>query len=406
VIKQIILNGAAENGYPTLNDINEDRIGFGLAQGILKNGERYSAAKAYLSPIKSRLNLKVIKRAVVTKLIINTKTNRVEGVNYVLKGRTLKVLARNEVILSAGTFESPKLLMLSGIGRAEDLSPFKIKQIVDLPVGRNLQDHVHTSVNFQFLKAVAMDDNPLDTFDAAYLYLRKRQGPFTGSGCVNILGFIDTKNKMATTDPDVEYLHQCFPKGFQGFKTALENFGMSSFIISQLIELNKETPILSNSMILLRPKSTGTVKLKSKNYRDNPVINLNYFADDEDVKTLIRAIREYRKLLDTQSFRAFAIHDLRYSLPECDVNMFDSDDYWRCYISYFSSTMYHPVGTVKMAEENDPSGVVGPNLKVKGLKGLRVVDASIMPNVISGHTMAAVQMIAEKISDNIKAEWT
>lgn len=134
------------------------------------------------------------------------------------------------------------------------------------------------------------------------------------------------------------------------------------------------------------PKSIETVKLKSKNYRDNPVINLNYFADDEDVKTVIRGIREYRKLLNTRSSKTFAIEDLRYNLSECDVHTFDSDDYWRCYISYFSSTMDHDIGSVKLGEEDDASGVVGPNLKVKGLKGLRVIDASIMPNIIRGHT--------------------
>lgn len=404
VIKKGILGSAAELGYEILQDMNEQaHIGFVLAQGTINNGQRHSAAKAYLTPIKDRSNLKVIKNAVVSSLIINRK-NQVEGVNFELEGRHLRARARKEVILSAGTFESPKILLLSGIGRIEGLKPFNIPQVVDLPVGYNLQDHVHSTLNFKFLKSVAPDDSFLDTSDAMYTFLTKRKGTLATIACFNLLGFINTKK--LNTFPDVEFLHECFPKKMINFDKVLSSFGLSDDIISQLVKGNQEGAILGSSATLLLPKSRGTVKLKCRNIRDHPIINLAYFDDDDDMQTLIRAIREYRKLLRTKSFIGFEIEELRYQLTDCDVFLFDSDEYWRCYISYFSTSMYHPTSTCTMSVENDSNSVVLPNLKIKGLANIRVIDASVIPKIISGHTNNVVMMIAEKASDLIKSEWS
>lgn len=405
IIKKGILDGAAELGYDILQDMHEDiHNGFVLAQGTIKNGERFSAAKAYLTPIKNRPNLKVIKNGLVTSLIINNN-KQVEGVNFELRGRNLKARARKEVILSAGALESPKILMLSGVGKNEDLQPFNIPQITDLPVGYNLQDHVHSTLNFKFLKSLAPDDSLADASDSMYSYLTKRKGSLSSIGCFNLLGFINTKNLKDKINPDIEFLHECFPKKMIKFEKTLEAFGLSDNIIAQLVNADQEAAILGSSATLLRPKSRGTVKLNSRNIRDHPKINLGYFDNEEDMQTIIRAIREYRKLLKTKSFIGFEVEELRYQLTDCDVLKFDSDDYWRCYVSYFSTTMYHLVGTCKLGAENDLKTVVLPNLKVKNLKSLRTIDASVMPNIISGHTNNVVMMIAEKGCDLIKAEW-
>lgn len=407
IIKKGVLGGAAELGYEILQDMNEEvHNGFVLAQGTIKNGERFSAAKAYLTPIINRPNLKVIKNGLVTSLIINDNNKQVEGVNFELKGRNFKARARKEVILSAGTFESPKILMLSGVGRSNDLKPFNIPQIIDLPVGYNLQDHVHTTLNFKFLKSLAPDDSFSDASDAMYSYLTKRSGTLSTIGCFNLLGFINTKNLKAKSNPDIEFLHECFPKKMINFNKTMETLGLSDNIISQLVSADQEAAILGSSATLLLPKSRGTIKLKSRNIRDHPKINLGYFDVDEDMQTIIRALREYRKLLQTKSFNGFEIEELRYQLSDCDVLKFDSDEYWRCYISYFSTTMYHAVGSCKCGELSDTTTVVLPNLQVKGMERLRIVDASIMPNIISGHTNSVVMMIAEKASDLIKAEWS
>lgn len=348
IIKKGVLGGAAELGYNILDDMNADTHGgFVNSQGNVVNGQRCSAAKAYLTPIKNRPNLKVIKNALVTSLIINNK--RVEGVNFRIgrRRRNLRAYAKKETILSAGAFESPKILLLSGIGREVDLKPFNIPQIVDLPVGYNLQDHVTSVLNFKFLKSLAQDDTFSDTSDNMYSYLTKRKGIFTSTGCTNLLGFVNTKDKTKTNNPDIEFLHTCFPKKMIGFQKLLEDFGMSDNTIQQLVAANQDAPILGASPIVLLPKSRGTVKLKSRDIADHPQINPAYFDDDDDMQTMIRGIREYRKLLRTKSFAGFEIEELRYRLPDCDVFTFDTDDYWRCYVSFFSTTMYHPVGTCK-----------------------------------------------------------
>lgn len=187
---------------------------------------------------------------------------------------------------------------------------------------------------------------------------------------------------------------------------AFANLGLSDFIIHQFKKKNQEGPILGSSATLLHPKSTGTIKLTSRDIRDHPQINLAYFENDEDLQTIIRGIREYRKLLRTKSFIGYEIEEVRFSLPDCDVFQYDTDEYWRCYVSYFSTTMYHPIGTCSMGISNDANTVVHSNLKIKGMNGVRVVDASVMPKHISGHNNAVVVMIAEKACDIIKAEYS
>ena len=308
------------------------------------------------------------------------------------------------MILSAGVFESPKILMLSGIGRNEDLEPFKIKQIVDLPVGYNLQDHVTTTLSFNFLKSVAPADKITDSFDSMHSYLSKKSGNYAAIGCTNLLGFINTDDKNASL-PNIEYLHLCLPKQMIGFVPFTQLFGFDDDVVRQLSKMNTVAPIISLTVILLKPKSRGTIKLRSRSIFDNPIINLNFFDDDDDLLTLIKGIREYRKLLNTSSFKTFEITETRIIFPECNSFVFDSDNYWRCYIKYISSTIYHPVGTCKMGEESDPTTVVTPNLKVKGINGLRVIDASVMPILIRGHTNAPTMMIAEKGADLIKSDY-
>ncbi|KAG5682874.1 hypothetical protein PVAND_012193 [Polypedilum vanderplanki] len=400
-IKKGILNGIEEIGYKSLNDINGDEhIGFTLAQGTLENGERCSSAKAYLTKVKNRPNLKVIKNAVVSKLIVNS--NKIEGVIFNLNGRTLTARMRKEVILSAGVFGSPKILMLSGIGKSNDLLPFNIPQVVDLPVGYNLQDHVMTAMSFSFLKSVAPDDNPINYYGSLFTYLTQKTGLYAGIGCSNLLGFISTQNLPV---PDIEFIHMCIPKKMINYPHLLQEFNYNDEFIAQFENFNMQAPALAGNTILLRPKSRGTVKLRSSNFNDPLVINLNFLESDEDVTTLIAGIRAYRKLLTTKGFKSYEIEYLKPIIPECDVFQFDSNEYWRCYLKYFSTTIWHPVGTCKMGNEEDQSAVLLPDLSVRGMSGLRVVDASVMPNIVSGHTNAATIMIAEKASDMIKNVW-
>jgi len=398
-----ILDGIKELGYKELNDFHQDEhIGFFKAQGTLINSERCGTARAFLSSVRDRPNLKVMKYARVTSLIINN--SRVEGVKFLLKGRTMKVLARKEVILSAGSFESPKILMLSGIGRKEDLAPSRIQQVADLPVGYNLQDHLITFQYFNYVKSSAKIDELSKNYNSMNSYLTQRSGLYTGIGCSDILGFINTDDKK-TKIPNIEYIHMCFSKQMIEFKEFIQNLGYNDHVMSQLITANEISPLFFTLSVLLMPKSRGTIKLRSPSIYDNPIINLNFFDDDDDLITMIKSIREYRKLLNTKSFKKHKITETRVRFPECDAFSFDSDNYWRCYLKYISSAVYHPVGTCKMGYESDPTTVVTPNLKVKGISGLRVIDASIMPTNIRGHTNAPTIMIAEKGADIIKSEY-
>ena len=398
-----IFGAVNELGYKKLDDFNQDQhIGLFQSQGTLINSERCSSARAFLSPIKTRPNLKVIKNARATHLIMNNL--KVDGIKFLLRGRSMKVRARKEVILSAGAFESPKILMLSGIGKSEDLKAIKIKQELDLPVGYNLQDHMMTTLHFNFLKSNPPTDKITDSFDALYSYLNTRTGPYSGVGCLNTIGFINTDDKTSNV-PNTEYLHMCFIKQQSIMTQIYQNFGYNDDVLHILNKANQEAPVLSVAPILLKPKSRGTLKPRSRNIFDNPIINFNYFGDDDDLVTMIKSIKEYRKLLRTATYKQLEMTDIRMPFPECDKFTYDSDDYWRCYLKYMSTTIYHAVGTCKMGEESDSSAVVTPELKVKGIKGLRVIDASIMPSVIRGHTNAPTIMIAEKGADMIKSEY-
>ena len=406
-LKTVIYEAAFELGYVEHMDINEDKnyIGFVTAQGTLYKGERHSAAKAFLIPVKDRKNLHVYKHGIVNELIIND--GKVEGVRFqdrFFPFTRREAFATKEVIVSAGTVGSAKLLMLSGIGKAEDLKEHEIDVVKDLPVGYNLQDHVMTMLNFQFHAKTAEDHSPRDIADSFYSFLKHRVGKYSGTGFTDMLGFINTLDKNATY-PDIQFHFMGQPKKMIGYESVLQNFGLSDEFIAQYLKANQEAETVQVGVTLLNPKSRGSVKLRSVLPKDTPIINANYFDHPDDLDTMIRGIREFNKLLDTNNFEMHGGKLYRFEIEECDELEFDSDDYWNCYVSYMSTTMYHPVGTCKMGPASDPDAVVDSRLKVNGIKGLRVVDASVMPFITSGNTNAPVIMIAEKAADFIKADW-
>jgi choline dehydrogenase-like flavoprotein len=402
-IKTVFFEGVFELGYIELMDMNaEENIGFVSAQGTIKNGERHSTAKAFLLPAKDRENLHIIKNAFVTSLII--EDNEVKGINFEIDGKKVKAMAKKEVILSAGAVNSPKILMQSGIGKKEELEKFNIPIIKDLPVGDNLQDHVFVYNNFKYHQQQGTPHSAAEVTDMMYSFLRHRVGKMTGTMCSDMVGFINTLDKEAKY-PDIQYMHLCQRKQMIGYPEFVQNLGFKDEFIAQYLKANHESPTGQFIIILLNPKSRGNIKLRSNNPHDPPIINAGYFEEEEDVDTLLRGLKEYRRLYGTKDFKIHQVEELKFDIPECDEFEYETDEYWKCYISYFSSTLYHPSGTVKMGLESDESAVVDPSLKVKGIKGLRVIDASIMPIITSGNTNAPVIMIAEKGADIIKADW-
>lgn len=341
-IKSVIVNAAARIGYRRLIDVNaEEHIGFVRAQGTLYKGERCSSARAFLSPIKKRRNLHVIKNALVTKLLVDGYT--VSGVRFEVKHQVQHVFAKNEVIVSAGTINSAKLLMLSGIGPREHLEKFKIAVVKDLAVGDNLQDHLVGIYGMQYNRSLAQSQTPQDLKNSLDQYLRSRSGTLAGIGALDLLGFTNTDYPQSKY-PNIQYHFMAQRKRMVGYREILDGMGYRDDFIEQLLMANSQAQTLQVLVTLLNPKSRGSVRLRSKNPHVRPVIDSGYLRAEEDVETMISGLREFQRLLQTPDFQIHEVQPLRANLPDCDVHPNNSDAYMRCYLSYFTSTIYHPVG--------------------------------------------------------------
>lgn len=405
--KLIVVEAAAELGLIEIMDVNSDEFtGYCVVQGTIKDGKRYSTAKAFLNPAKDRKNLHIIKHAHVTK--INIEAGVARGVTFDIGdhiGKDIVAKTKKEVVLSAGALNTPQILKLSGVGPKEELGKFDIPVVLDSPfVGENLQDHVIVPVVLSFHKSRPITVKVDELMDSIYSYFRYGMGPIGSIGSTDLVGFVNTQSQAARF-PDIQYHHFVYKAKTPDFATILGKFEMEDYINAQLIKLNNEAEILIVFVTLLNPKSHGNIKLRSANPYDPPVINANYLEDHRDVATLIRGIRYFRRMLTTQNFKDHEMEEFKISIPECDKLDFESDSYWECYVRYMSTTIYHPVGTAKMGPAEDPSAVLDSTLKLRGVDGLRVVDASIMPNIVSGNTNAPTIMIGEKASDFIKEQY-
>jgi len=346
---EAFMAGAVELGYDGPNwDYNGARQeeGAGLLQFTIdREGNRSSAATAFLAPVRERPNLTIITEAQVTRLLL--AGNRVIGAEYSQAGQTQQAHAEREVILSAGAFQSPRLLMLSGIGPADQLRAHDIPVIADLPgVGQNLQDHLQLPVVYQ-----SHSEQPLPTL-------------LTG----NVL-FLQTQPDAPAGAPDLQL----------NFTPAVPA------LLAPVLQLPVPAGIFLP--ILVQPRSVGTVGLRSANPLDLPVINPDYLQHPADLQVFIAAIKLIRELVTTDAFVDLNAGEILPG-PDTDLEQF---------IRTQTSTLWHPVGTCKMG--HDRTAVVDAYLRVYGITGLRVADASVMPTIVSGNTLAACYMIGEKTAD-------
>lgn len=348
-VAEAFIDACVERGYKgndwDFNGARQENGASVMQFNITADNQRASTASAFLTPILNRPNLKAKTQAEVTKILFEGK--RAVGVEYIQNGQTHQVRAEQEVIISAGAFLSPKLLMLSGIGAGSHLRSHDIPVLVDLPgVGQNLQDHMRLQV----------------------IYKSQKELPVPTLICETAL--------FTSTRPDIPPdLQINFSAGIPGFPPAEYPF---------------EGPFSIFVPILIQPQSRGEVKLRSSNPRDKPIIDPKYLSADIDLQTYLRGIEICREIANTKAFADFNKGEVT---PGIGANA-------EAYVRQYAETIWHPAGTCRMGY--DSLAVVDPQLRVHGVEGLRVADASVMPNVTSGNTHAPCVMIGEKLSAELQ----
>ncbi len=375
------INAAEESGIPKTDDFNTgDNFGVGFYQFTTSHSKfglklRCSSAKGYLNPVKSRKNLKIITNAVVQKITFENK--KAVALNYMIGDKIFEVKSNKEIILSAGSIGSPHILQISGVGDAQKLKKHGIDIKKDLKgVGKNLQDHLMFRPVYKVknLKSLNKKINSLfGNFLIGLEYIFNQSGPMT-MGASQVCGFAKSDSSRAT--PNLQFHVQPISTDILG--------------ATKLHDFEGITPTVAN----VRPTSRGEINIVSKNINDNPKIKMNYLSTDDDRYVAAKGLKLVRKImLETKTFKKYEPEEYRPGL-----HIQDDEELVKAG-SDFTQTIFHPVGTCKMG--SDENAVVDDRLKVHGIENLRVVDASIMPNITSGNTNAPTIMIAEKASDMI-----
>lgn len=387
-----VMDAAKEVGFGVTKDLNGPNItGFTVAQTISRNGVRLSTPRAYLWPIRNRKNLDIALNATATR--VNTKKSNGQviatGIDFIMNGKKHTVRAKKEVILSAGSINSPQLLLLSGIGPKSQLDSVKIKTVLDLPgVGENLHNHQSYGLDFNLDKAIINELNN----DTADNYLYNQTGPMSSTGLAQLTGML-TSTFTAPDYPDIQFF-------FSGYQ-AVCNTGDR---LAELISYNNKETVRFTS-VNVQPRSRGRITLASNNPLTPPNIWGNDLADPIDRRIVYQGIKKLLKLSKADALYKYGLKRINEKVPECQLFKKGSYNYWDCQIRYNTRPENHQAGTCKMGPSSDPMAVVSPDLRVHGVVGLRVADMSIMPQVVSGNPVAAVNMIGERAAHFIKTEY-
>jgi 4-pyridoxate dehydrogenase len=375
---------AQDAGFPLTDDYNgAQQEGFGHSQTTIHNGLRFSGADAYLRPALPRSNLTLETRAFANRVVF--EGNRAIGIEYERDGEALVARADREVLLCGGVINSPQLLMLSGIGAPDELQAHGIPVKVPLPgVGKNLQDHLSVGIEFRrrepgpFYRMMRLDRIAVE-LGKAYFFGTGSATELPG-GC---MGFIKTDPGLDM--PDIQMLFRAIPLGAGPYLPPFKSSYADGF---------------GTRAVLLRPESRGYLRLTSGNPRAAIAIHQNFLATGSDWQTLRAGMRRLRDICKQAPLKPFVAGEVSPGAGK------DSDAELDAHIRATAATAHHPLGTCKMGVDADETAVVDPELQVRGVEGLRVVDAAVMPDLVGGNINAAVVMIAEKASDLIRGRET
>ncbi|XP_050346434.1 ecdysone oxidase-like [Nymphalis io] len=373
------LGAFRELGHRVLLDINgKSRLGYTIPLFTIANNMRQTTAYTNLGRNKHRTNLHVLKKTFVTKILFDENNNAIGVKALTEDDKLITIKANREVIITAGAINTPKLLMLSGIGPKNHLQSLNIKVRSDLPVGMNYQDH---PITFAAIKMEKSQTQPPPSDP------HKPLPSFVGYVALN----------DSSTCPDYQALHFIFPSNSElPYQLCIFNFGFDKTVCQNLIKASKNRIILLANVSVLRPKSRGRVLLRSTNPKDSPIVHAKIFSDETDLTNLASYLEDYLKVLNTTYFMDVNAEFVDLELEQCKGLRFGSTEYWKCYIECTILTMCHYSGTCAMGS------VVDSQLRVFNVNRLRVGDTSVMPRITSGNTNVPAIMIAEKLSHMIK----
>lgn len=406
VLEKVVCSGFEHIGCKKESDINKKdiEVGFVSMQGIIKNGRSMNTAKAYLSPVFGRENLKVMKYTRVTKILVDKTSMKATGVEVQTKyGQTLTLKANLEILLCAGAVGSAQILLASGIGPKKHLSEMEVPVVKDLNVGQKfLITPVFAGFVISYDKSIVCNQTEEEI---AFKYLARHSGLLSRPNAMSFGGFLNT-GMSGSSFADIEVFQYYIPKNTYSKLCQLKSiFGFSDTLLSVYAKLNYERAISIFTIALINTKSTGKILLRSTNPLDSPVIVGNMLTEKSDVKSFLEAIKLLSKIEKSDGMRLVNAKIEDIDLDGCAKYKAKTNEHWECLLKYMVSTTSSTAGSCRMGIETDTDAVVDSELNVIGISNLRVIGRTVMPLITSAYSNVPCIMIAERAYDMIKSKY-